>query len=94
MSKNENINSFVEVKPIKDSKYIQKIINDVTGINLTEQEIIKLKVFLRYENKGTLFDSINHIYSIIGANFSKPSRFLIIPFIDSKNNEHINIHKI
>ena len=87
-------NAFKELKPVKDSNFVQKILNDVTGINLTEQEITKLKVYLRYENKGTLFNSINQIYGIIGANFSKPSRFILIPFKDSKGLEHINIQKI
>ena len=89
-----NANSFKEVKPFKDDKYVSKILNDVTGINLSEQEIQKLKVYLRYDNQMGLFDSIDSIYSIIGANFTKPSRFLIIPFINSSNQEHINIQKI
>ena len=89
-----NTNGFTEVKPVKDSKFVSKILGDVTGINLSDQEIQKLKVFLRYENKGSLFSTINQIYSIIGANFTKPSRFLVIPFMDSTNKEHINIQKI
>jgi len=87
----QKVNTFTEVK--KDNKFVKEILKDVTGINLSEQEITKLKVFLRYENSGTLFDSIGDIYQIIGANFTKPSRFLIIPYI--KNNaEHLNIQKI
>jgi flagellin-specific chaperone FliS len=90
---NTNQNGFKDMKPVKNNKFVSKILEDVTGINLTEQEISKLKVFLRYEAKGTLFESIEDIYSIIGANFTKPSRFLIIPFI-KKGSEHINIQKI
>lgn len=91
---NKKVNAFKELKPVKDTQYVQKILGDVTGINLTNQEITKLKVYLRYENKGGLFDSINQIYSVIGANFSKPSRFIIIPFMDSKGMPHLNIQKI
>ena len=88
-----NQNGFKDVKPTKDSKFVSKILEDVTAINLTDQEISKLKVFLRYESSTSLFDSINDIYAIIGANFTKPSRFLIIPFIKN-GSEHINIQKI
>ena len=93
MAEKTNINSFKEIKAAKDSTFVQKILEDVTGINLTKEEVQKLKVFLRYETSRTLFESIDQIYSIIGANFTKPSRFLIIPFIRN-GNEHINIHKI
>lgn len=93
MAEKTNKNAFKTVTPVKDSEYVSEILRDVTGINLSKEEITKLKVFLRYDNKGTLFDSINAIYSIIGANFTKPSRFLIIPFI-RRGQEHINIQKI
>lgn len=93
MADKTNANGFNEVKIVKDSKFVSEILKDVTGINLTDQEISKLKVFLRYENKGTLFGSISQIYAIIGANFTKPSRFLVIPYVKD-GSEHINIQKI
>jgi len=86
------INTFKEV--IKNGKYIVQILPDVTGINLSEQEVQKLKVYLRYETKGTLFDSIPSMYGIIGANFTNPSGCIIIPYTDSTNKEHINIQRI
>ena len=86
------INTFADIA--KDNNFVKEILKDVTGINLTEQEVTKLKIFLRYETKDTLFDSINNIYRIIGANFTKPNRFIIIPFIDSKGQEHVNIQKL
>lgn len=88
-----NANAFKEVTIVKDKNYVTEILKDVTGINLSAQEIQKLKVYLRYENKGSLFNSVNSIYEIIGANFTKPSRFLIIPFVRD-GQEHINIQKI
>jgi hypothetical protein len=91
-TKAKKINAFKDV--VKDRKFVEVILPDVTGINLSEQEIQKLKVYLRYESKGTLFDSISSIYGVIGANFSNPSGFIVIPYIDSKNKEHINIQKI
>ncbi len=90
-SKTTNKNGFKKV--VMDDKYVSKILEDVTGINLSDQEISKLKVFLRYESKNTLFKSIDDIYRIIGANFTKPNRFLIIPFVIN-GSEHINIQKI
>jgi len=78
----------------KNPDFVKNILNDVTGINLSEQEINKLGVFLRYETTSeSLFSNINTIYGIISANFKDPSRFLIIPFIKD-GREHINIQKI
>jgi len=91
-SKIEKVNGFKDV--VKNEKFVISILPDVTGINLSDQEIQKLKVYLRYESKGSLFDSISSIYGIIGANFSNPSGFIVIPYIDSKQKEHINIQKI
>jgi len=82
------------MKVVKDKEYVTELLSDVTGINLSEQEQQKLKVYLRYESNGTLFNMINQIYGFIGANFTKPSRFIIIPFIDSTQREHLNIQKI
>jgi len=90
--KETNTNAFKEVA--KNDKFVKVILPDVTGINLTDQEITKLKVYLRYETANTLFDSISAIYGIIGANFAKPSRFIIIPFINKAGVEHLNIQKI
>jgi len=92
-NKNTNKNGFKKTAVIKNDKFVSKILNDVTGINLSDEEIAKLKVFLRYANKNSLFSSIDEIYRTIGANFDKPSRFLIIPFIN-EGSEHINIQKI
>ena len=92
LDKTSKINAFKDV--VKNKDFVIEILPDVTGINLSEQEIQKLKVYLRYESKGSLFDSIGSIYEIIGANFTNPSGFIVIPYIDSKNKEHINIQKI
>lgn len=88
-----NKNAFKEIKAVKDSNFVKSVLKDVTAINLTDEEVQKLKIYLRYENSSTLFNSIEQIYSIIGANFSKPSRFLIIPFL-REGQEHLNIQKI
>jgi hypothetical protein len=88
-----NKNGFKKISVPKDNNFVKKILGDVTGINLTDQEVTKLKVFLQYDVKGSLFSSIDSIYGIIGANFTKPSRFLIIPFVKD-GAEHINIQKI
>ncbi len=85
-------NGFKEVT--KNSKFVAKILNDVTGINLSDQEISKLKVLLRYDTKGTLFDNIVTMYSLIGANFESPEKIIIIPFTDTKGHEHLNIQRI
>ena len=82
-------------KVVKDEKFTVEILKDVTGINLSKQESDKLSVFLRFEANGnlSLFESIGDIYSIIGANFKNPGRFLIIPFVRA-GKEHINIQKV
>jgi flagellin-specific chaperone FliS len=85
-------NAFKEIK--KDDNFVVEILKDVTGINLSEQEITKLKVVLRYETKGTLFDSIGDIYALMAANFKSPEKVIIVPFIDGKNMEHLNIQRI
>ena len=82
------------LKPIKNNTYVKEILKDVTGINLSEQEVTKLSVFLRYENSGTLFDTIPAIYGLISANFNNPSKFVLIPYLDSRGMEHVNIQKI
>lgn len=81
-------------KVAKNLDFVHKILGDVTAINLTEQERQKLSLYLRYESSSlSLFNSIDDIYNIIGANFAEPGKFLVIPFIrDGK--EHINIQKI
>lgn len=85
-------NAFKDVA--KNSKFVSKILNDVTGINLSDQEITKLKVLLRYDTKGTLFENIGSIYQLIGANFDSPEKIIVIPFIDGKGSEHLNIQRI
>ena len=87
-----NINGFKDV-PATAQSYVKELIPGVTGINLTEQEATKLKIFLRYDTNVSLFDSIDQVYRLIGANFTKPSRFLVIPFIKN-GHEHLNIQKI
>lgn len=84
-------NAFKEVA--KNSQFTTKILNDVTGINLSEQEVTKLKVLLRYDTKGTLFDNIETIYQLIGANFEAPEKVIVIPYIN-KGIENINIQRI
>ena len=79
----------------KDKKFVTKILPDISGINLTEQEIAKLSSYLRYETGNAhLFSYIDTIYSIIGANLKNPGHFIIIPYIDDKNRPHLNIQKI
>jgi len=85
-------NAFKEVQ--KDNEFVTEILRDVTGINLSEQEITKLKVMLRYETKGTLFDSITEIYRLVAGNFKSPEKVIVIPYIDGKQMEHINIQRI
>ena len=85
-------NAFKDIQ--KDDKFVSEILKDVTGINMSEQEISKLKVLLRHESKGTLFDNIVNIYSLISANFASPEKVIVIPFINSKNQEHLNIQRI
>jgi hypothetical protein len=85
-------NAFKEVQ--KDSNFVTEILKDVTAINLSDQEITKLKVMLRYEAKGSLFDSITEIYRLIAANFKSPEKVIIIPFIDGRQMEHLNIQRI
>ena len=84
-------NAFKEVQ--KDNNFVTEILKDVTAINLSEQEITKLKVMLRYETKGTLFDSIAEIYRLIAANFKSPEKVIIIPFVGTRG-EHLNIQRI
>ena len=84
-------NAFKDV--VKNNNFVSEILEDVTGINLSEQEVTKLKVLLRYETRGTLFDNIENIYRLISANFQSPEKILVIPYINSKG-EHINIQRI
>ena len=84
-------NAFKEVQ--KNTKFVTKILTDVTGINLSDQEITKLKVLLRYETKGNLFDNIETMYQLIGANFESPEKVIIIPFINN-GVQNINIQRI
>lgn len=84
-----------QTKVVKDDKFVVAIYPDISGINLTDQEVAKLKAAIRDETGSDhLFSYINTIYRIIGANFKKPERFLIIPFEDQRGKPHINIHKI
>ena len=85
-------NAFKEVA--SNTSFVSKILNDVTGINLSEQEINKLKVLLRYDTKGSLFGNIETIYQLIGGNFESPEKVIVIPFVDSKQNQHLNIQRI
>jgi len=85
-------NAFKEIQV--DGKFVQKILNDVNGINLSEQEIKKLKVLLRYESTGTLFSNIENIYRIMAANFKSPEKVIILPYIDSLGLERLNIQRI
>ena len=84
-------NAFKDV--VRDDNFVSEILEDVTGINLSEQELTKLKVLLRYETQGTLFDNIENIYRLIAANFQSAEKILVIPYINSKG-EHINIQRI
>lgn len=85
-------NAFKDVA--KNTSFVSKILNDVTGINLSDQEINKLKVLLRYDTKGSLFGNIETIYQLIGANFESPEKVIVIPFVNSKGSEHLNIQRI
>jgi hypothetical protein len=82
-------------KSVQDKDFAKKIMNDITVINFTEQEATRLKQLVM-EETGTahLFTYINTIYRIIGANFKKPEKFLVIPFNDEKNRPHLNIQKM
>ena len=82
-------------KVVKDEKFSVDILSDVTVINFTEQERSKIKSFLMSETGNNhLFTYISTIYKIIGANFNEPGKFLVIPFVNHKNQPHINIQKI
>jgi len=85
-------NAFKDIQ--KDNNFVKEILKDVTGINLSDQELTKLKVMLRYESTGTLFDNIENIYRLIAANFASPEKVIIIPFINGKGMEHLNIQRI
>jgi hypothetical protein len=85
-------NAFKEVQ--RDNNFVTEILKDVTAINLSEQEITKLKVMLRYGSKRTLFDDIIDIYRLIAANFRSPEKIIIIPFMDGKQMEHLNIQRL
>jgi len=85
-------NGFKDIQ--KNDTFVFEILKDVTGINLSEQEITKLKVLLRYDTKGTLFDNITNIYRLMAANFASAEKVIIIPFIDGKGMEHLNIQRI
>ena len=83
-----------ELKLVKSKTFAQDILPDVTAINLSEQEIIKLKVYLRESYTYTnLFSSITDLHNIISANFTKPSKIIIIPYMNN-GREHINIQRI
>jgi len=84
-------NAFKEVQ--KNTKFVTKILSDVTGINLSDQEITKLKVLLRYDTKGNLFDNIETMYQLIGANFESPEKIIIIPFVNN-GMQNVNIQRI
>jgi hypothetical protein len=82
-------------KTVQDKNFAVDILQDITVINFTEQEQAKLKQILIQETgNSNLFSYINMIYRIIGANFKKPGKFLIIPFINEKNKPHLNIQKM
>jgi len=85
-------NAFKEIK--KDDKFVSEILEDVTAINLSEQEVTKLKVMLRYETKGSLHSNIANIYRLIAANFKSPEKVIVIPFMRNSDSEHINIQRI
>lgn len=78
----------------KDKEFVKEILQDVTGINLSDQEVNKLKVMLRYETKGSLFDNIGNVYTVIAGNFQSPDKVIVIPYIDGKNAQHLNIQRI
>ena len=91
MKEKANIDTF---KIQKNNDFVHKILGDVTAINLSEQERQKLGLYLRYDSSTlSLFESIDSIYGIIGANFNDPGKFLIIPFLRN-GTEHLNIQKI
>jgi hypothetical protein len=82
-------------KTVQDKNFAVDILQDISVINFTEQEQAKLKQILIQETGNShLFSYINMIYRIIGANFKKPEKFLIIPFINEKNRPHLNIQKM
>ena len=85
-------NAFKDVA--RNTNFVSKILNDVTGINLSDLEINKLKVLLRYDTKGSLFGNIETIYQLIGANFESPEKVIVIPFMDNRGSEHLNIQRI
>jgi len=77
---------------ILDNNYALSIIPNVNAINLSSSEISKLKVFLRdgISSEETLFNSQLKIYSFIGANFNIKNFYIIIPFMNNKQ-ENLNI---
>lgn len=81
-------------KLVLDKEFARNILPDITTINFTEQESAKMKSILMEETGSAhLFTYINKIYAIIGGNFKNPGKFLVIPFVNEKNNPHINIQK-
>ena len=77
----------------KNNEFIVKLMENVNGINLSKDEETKLKVMIRYELSGTLFDNIPKIYSIISAEFKSPEKIILIPFSDG-NIQYLNIQRL
>lgn len=77
---------------IVTNKDYVKNINNVSLVNFTSDEKIKLELFLRSLNTD-LFDSVDSIYSYISANFKNPWRFLIVPY-NNKGIQRLNILKM
>lgn len=76
------------------NQFVNKIMHDITGINLTKEEVSKLSVFLKYETGNLhLFTYINQIYGIIAKEFASPGKFIVIPFVVN-GEAHLNIQKV
>jgi len=80
---------------VQNKDFAKEIMKDITVINFTEQEAARMKQLLLEETSGAhLFSYINTVYRLIGANFKKPEKFLVIPFVDDKDRPHLNIQKL
>jgi hypothetical protein len=77
-----------------NKEFVVNILQDVTVINFTIMEQMKLKSYL-VEGIGNqhINSYINQIYGYLSANFVNPEKIIIIPFVDDKNRPHLNIQK-
>jgi len=79
------------VKPINST--VQEIMPGVLSVNLTKQEITKLKVYLREDIQHTLFSAIPEIYKTVHSNFHKCHQILVLPY-NENGTEKLIIQRV